>query len=82
MAYKMITAKGSRGTVKPGEVESLLIERADNGFTARIRVKLKPPRKGEMRDWDAGQELEVFNALDDLVARVKEAFSDEVEKKK
>jgi hypothetical protein len=73
----MATATGSKGSaVKPGEVESISIERADNGFTARIRTKQKPMRKGEMRDYDAGNELEVFNKLDDLLARVREAFAD------
>ena len=74
---------GHRGSaVKPGEVEGISIERADNGFTARIRTKQKPLKKGEMRDYDAGQELEVFNHLDDLIARIREAFADvKLEKK-
>lgn len=77
------TMTGHRGSaVKPGEVESFSIERADNGFTARIRTKQKPAKKGEMRDWDAGSELEVFNKLDDLVDRVRQAFGDvKLEKK-
>lgn len=83
MAHQMVTATGSKGSsVKPGEVESFSIERADNGFTARIRTKQKPVKKGQERDWDAGNELEVFNRLDDLIDRVREAFSDvKLEKK-
>jgi hypothetical protein len=72
----MVTAIGSKGSsVKPGEVESFSIERADNGFTARIRTKQKPLRKNEVRDWDAASELEVFQTIDGLVERVREAFS-------
>jgi len=79
----MVTAVGSKGSaVKPGEVESFSIERADNGFTARIRTKQKPLKKGQERDWDAGNELEVFQTVDGLIARVREAFADaKLEKK-
>jgi len=76
MAQAMTTMTGHRGSaVKAGEVESFSIRRADNGFTADIRTKQKAMKKGEMRDWDAGNELEVFNKLDDLIDRVREAFS-------
>lgn len=69
------TAIGTRGSaVKPGDIESITIDRADNGYTVRIRVKQKPPKKGEMREWDAGTEQEVYNRTEDMLARVKAAF--------
>ena len=76
MDYQMpATVIGTRGSaVKPGEVESLSIERADNGFTVRICQKQPKLKKGEMRDYDAGRELEVYNSLDDMLARVRKAF--------
>ena len=73
----MTTVSANRGSaVKPGEIESFSIERADNGFTARIRTKQPPLKKNENRDWDQGNELEVFNTVDALTARVREAFED------
>ena len=70
------SATGVRGSaVKPGEIQSFSIERADNGFTARIQTKQKPLKKNENRDWDAGNELEVFNTLDGLIERVRSAFA-------
>jgi hypothetical protein len=77
MAHQMTTARGSRGSaVKPGEVESFSIMRADNGFTAQIRTKQKPHKGRGFPDYEAGNELEVFNQLSDLIARVQQAFGD------
>lgn len=83
MHAPMAMAIGTKGSaVKPGEVESFSIERADNGFTARIRTKQKPLKKGEMRDYDAGSELEVYQTIDGLIERVRTAFADaKLEKK-
>jgi hypothetical protein len=79
---QMTTVRGNAGSsIKPGDVESVSIRRADNGFTVEIQTKQKPlKRANEVRDWDAGRELEVFNKLEDLLARVREAFGGKAEK--
>ena len=76
MDYAMpATVIGTKGSaVKVGDVENLSIERADNGFTLHINYKQPPPKKGVERDWNAGREVEVYNKLDDLLARVRKAF--------
>lgn len=76
MAQQTI-AHGERGSaVKVGEVTSINIERADNGFTVRISTKQKPVRGNQPYAWDAGNENEVFESVDKMVNRVREAFAD------
>jgi hypothetical protein len=76
MDMQPTTAIGTRGSsVKPGEVDSLSIQRADNGFTVSIQTKQKPLKKGENRDWDAGRENEVYTSVESLCARIRTAFA-------
>lgn len=75
MEQTIMQGSPKASSVKPGEVDSFSIQRADNGFSVSIQTKQAPLKKNENRDWEAGRENEVFTSLDALCARVREAFA-------
>jgi hypothetical protein len=79
---QMTTMKGAAAsTVKPGEVKRVSIERAANGFTLEIRRKEKPVKPNQPYDFDGNCENLVFNDLEAMLTRIREAFGAKAEKK-
>lgn len=70
MLQGMTVASAKSDPAKPGEVTSISINRADNGFTVRAERRQKP-RKGErMVDWEAGASAQVFNRHNEMLEHV------------
>jgi len=69
--YEMTTAVATRGkTVKPGQIVSVHIDFASNGYEVETRRKQKPARSNQPYDYEGGTEKNVFNDPADMLAYI------------
>jgi hypothetical protein len=65
----MTTAVATRGnSAKPGQVQSVHIDFASNGYEVETRRKQKPARSNQPYDYEGGMDKKVFNNPADMLA--------------
>jgi hypothetical protein len=74
MQGEIVTMAGKSGKIKPGEVESVSIRRASNGFAVDVARKQPPRKHNAPYDWEAGRETQVYESLDSMLEGIRKAF--------
>ncbi|HOK47759.1 MAG TPA: hypothetical protein PLK67_17570 [Bryobacteraceae bacterium] len=77
MKGEIVTVAGRTGKkLKPGEVESINIRRASNGFSVDVQRKRPPQKPNQPYDWEAGHETQVYESLESMLEGVRKAFGE------